>query len=429
MATIAANCRNLPALHGWSGESHDAATAAFDRSKRPAATIADAAEAIAQTLVVGSHAVGTARTQLLDKATAIEAGRLLVTDGWVVLLKPLAMTRAEAVELQALQASEQAEINQLLIAVDDADNATARDLSAAAQRFGFTPPGSADWFDALVTAGSTRPNDDVADPRLPMTMFAQEQAQAADAATTVAARTDDKEADGTKHTVITMQDGSRREIREWKDHVPEKGQMPLFFSGRSRTTGSSETTYDPEGNRVLTIGSSTSREGTSRTIKKADRSGVVAFIGAQGQKSGWTFGTDGNYTEDLPTDAPFFTHPELTVTGGGISTLQNFAESPKGALALGEATASKVAVGAKYGGPALGIATTVYDMAVADGQYESCRALYAGVAGTIGGVAGGAAGGVIGGPGAPLTAGGGAILGTWVFGKLGDELGQMVCAK
>ncbi|WP_188491088.1 hypothetical protein [Williamsia phyllosphaerae] len=433
MATIAANCRTLPALHGWSGESHDAATAAFDRSKRPAAAIADAAEAIAQALVVGSHAVGTARTQLLDKATAIEAGRLLVTDGWVVLLKPLAMTRAEAVELQKLQAAEQAEINRLLAAVDDADNATARDLSAAAQRFGFTPPGSGDWLSTLVTVGSTRPGDDVADPRLPMTMLAQKQAQAADAATTVAARTDDTERNGTKLAVITMQDGSRREIREWKDQVPEKGQMPLFFSGRSPTTGSSETTYDPDGNRVLTIGSSTSVEGTSRTIRKADGSGVVAYIGAQGQKSGWTFGTDGSYEKDLPTDAPFFTHPELTVTGGGISALQNFAESPKGVAALGEATASKVAVGAKYGGPALGIATTVYDMAVADNQYEACRAMYSGVGGTVGGtvsgMAGGAAGAIAGGVGAPIGAGLGTIAGTWIFGKLGDEIGQMVCAK
>ena len=431
-ATIATNCRTLPELHGWSGESHDAATAAFDRSKRPAATIADAAETIAQSLVVGSHAIGTARTQLLDKAAAIDAGRLQVTDSWVVLLKPLALTRAEAVELQALQASEQVEINRLLVAVDDADNATARGLSAAAQRFGYTPPSSGDWFSTLVKVGSARPGDDVADPRLPLTLMAQKQAQAADAATTVAARTDDTERNGTKHTVITMQDGSRREIREWKDQVPEKGQMPLFFTGREPTTGSSETTFDPSGNRVLTISSNTSTSGTSRSIIKPDGSGVVGFIGANGQKSGWTYRPDGSIDEDLPTDAPFFTHPALTLTGGGMSAIQNLAESPKGATSLGEATASKVAVGMKYGGPALALATTAFDMAFADNQYETCRALYAGVAGTIGGTVGGTLGGGIGAAGGPLAllgAAGGGSLGTWVFGKLGDEIGQLACAR
>ncbi len=433
VASIAGNCRTLPELHGWSGESHDAAMAAFDRSKRPAATIADAAAAIAESLVVGSHAIGTARNRLLDKAAAIETGRLHVTDSWIVLLQPVALTRAEAVELHALQASEQVEINRLLVAVDDADNATARDVSAAAQRCGFTPPQGSDWFTALVWVGSARPNHDVADPRSPLTVMAQKHTQAADAATTVAATLTETDGDGTEHTVITMQDGSRREIRAWKNTVPKKGDMTLYFSGRSPTAGMSETTYDPDGDRVLTISSSTSLNGTSRTITQANGSGVVAFVGTEGQKSGWTFRPDGSFVDDLPTDAPFFTHPELTVIGGGTSAVQNIAESSRGAASFGEAAASKVAAGAKYGGAALDIATTVYDMAVADDQYEACRAMYSGVAGTVGGTVsgalGGTAGALAGGAGAPLGAALGTIAGTWILGKVGDEIGQMVCAK
>lgn len=89
---------------------------------------------------------------------------------------------------------------------------------------------------------------------------------------------------------------------------------------------------------------------------------------------------------------------------------------------------------AKYGGPALGVATTVFDMVMAESGRDACIAAFGGGGGGLGGWAmaeGGAMAGAATGPLAPVMvptlAAGGALLGGWGFAELGKKIGDVVC--
>ena len=75
-------------------------------------------------------------------------------------------------------------------------------------------------------------------------------------------------------------------------------------------------------------------------------------------------------------------------------------------------------MGAKYGGPAIGIATALWDVAVAESGFEKCVAVAEGAtsvaSGTIAGVAtaGSAPWLVV--PAVLVASGGGQLLGNWV---------------
>lgn len=448
VAAVAVQCQTLPGLKVWSGQSHDAALEMFVRAKRPAVQISDAADAVADALTTAFYGISAARDALLNEVVEVESDDLVVNDSWVVLLKPVAMSRDRADELKKRQADAQAEVNRLLVAVDDADDAGARGLAEAASLHGFVMPQAPSGLPAVVVPGLTAPADEVPDPRSPLNLLAQQQVQRADAAVTVA-ETLTTETDREKVTTVIMQDGSKQVVTEWNKpprtredlvDLPVAEQMGDYFLGYDGVTGTSVATYDPDGNLILRVSEAVSDRtgGKVTNIRTSNGSGVVGYQAKDGTgKTGWQYNPDGSRKEELPPDAPFFTHPLVTTTGGLISGVQTAAESPTGLPGVGKETSSKIAAGAKWGGPALSVATGIYDVVTADGQFATCRALYSSTFGTVGGAVGGAGGGALGGfvsgPAAvvagPVAAGAGSMLGTWVFGKLGDEVGQIMCAR
>lgn len=96
MESVHIACQNLPTLSAWTGESHDAGTAAFRRANNTATAVASFAASVGSALCTGAYTLGKARTDLLVKADAVDAGRLWVTDAWVVLIDPIELTLEEA---------------------------------------------------------------------------------------------------------------------------------------------------------------------------------------------------------------------------------------------------------------------------------------------------------------------------------------------
>jgi hypothetical protein len=85
---------------------------------------------------------------------------------------------------------------------------------------------------------------------------------------------------------------------------------------------------------------------------------------------------------------------------------------------------------AKFGGPALALATTAFDMMMADTPREACVAAVAGAGGFGGGWGGaeaGAAASAFFPPTVPFVAAGGAIVGGLFGADLGKFVGEVVC--
>lgn len=128
----------------------------------------------------------------------------------------------------------------------------------------------------------------------------------------------------------------------------------------------------------------------------------------------------------------FFTHPSLTMVGGALTGLEE--QTKRGIPMLSPQSVDDLGKAAKYGGPALGVATALYDTVTAQTFYDGCVAAISGGAGVGGGYAGGtlAAAGVsaLGMPQlAPVFAAGGSMAGAWTFGYVGGVVGNIVCPK
>lgn len=78
------------------------------------------------------------------------------------------------------------------------------------------------------------------------------------------------------------------------------------------------------------------------------------------------------------------------------------------------------------GGPALGVATMVYDLFSADTVRERCVAAWSGGTGLVGGLATTVVLGAIPGVG-PIAAMGGNAAGGFVFGYVGKLVGNLMC--
>lgn len=94
-----------------------------------------------------------------------------------------------------------------------------------------------------------------------------------------------------------------------------------------------------------------------------------------------------------------------------------------------------VKAGAKFGGPALGVLTTIWNMGTAETAYDRCVAGFAGGFGVVGDFAGGAMGAGLGSlvpPAAqaytvPAAAVGGAYLGGRWMSQLGEKVAVAFC--
>lgn len=114
----------------WRGAAHNASTAMFSRATDRASAFKDYTERVASNLQRGGSSIGSYRTQLLAKSAEIDAGPLNVSDQWVVFIDPAGMSAERAAELEAQAKAAQAELNPLLISLDEADSTTATSLLA-----------------------------------------------------------------------------------------------------------------------------------------------------------------------------------------------------------------------------------------------------------------------------------------------------------
>lgn len=422
VSTLDAAYHTLPELNAWSGDAHDAAAAMFGRANAAAAHLSDNAAAVGTATSAGAGPLGDARASLLAKANDIDAGDLWVTDDWVVLIKAAPLSADEAETLADRAVAEQVVVNRFLLAVGDADEETANSIVAAASAHGFEIPRS-----IIPLPGTSRPADEVPNPQNPMGLYQQALVRSEDMGVTVRETTKHEDAVGNRVTTMHMQDGSRQE------HIlmnPYRGPVAASVFNDVRVLH-----YDRNGNEISKSRSWENFEGTKfMTTTWADGTTVHAEEWEDGYKVARVSTADGR-TGEIPADSPFFTHPGLTTVGGAMSGLDEYATRGGGIPTLSADDVKKVGVGAKFAGPALGIATAIYDVATADAG-QRCEAAISGTFGVVGGAVAGTAGGALGaaaGMGAasaPAAVGGAAVggtLGSWAGGWVGQKVAGVVC--
>ena len=352
---------------------------------------------------------------LLTKADAVDASKLWVTDAWVVLIDPIEMSLEEADRLAKEANLQQGEVNQLLLAVDAADDSVAQAIQSAAGKYGWTNP-AANTF--IPIPGLVAPTDQVPNPGSLLGLQQQMMVRAEDMAMTVRA-TEKFEDDQGRHKVLYMQDGSRQVVTEWDPYRGSMPSMKLF-----------ETTvkhYDREGKVISTSHSWEDLSGTKRfSTTWADGTTAYAEEWEDGYKTGRVTTSDGR-TGDIPADSPFFSHPIETTIGGVLSGVDKYVDDGHGIPRVSAAAVDEIGAGAKYGGPALAIGVGIYDVVVAE---DKCVAGFSAAFGAAGGYAGGVLGGGVSSAGGPLAvagAAGGSMAGSWIFGWVGKKVGEAVC--
>lgn len=402
----------MPEAEAWAGQAHDAVSKMFTRATTMSSEFAHVTEAVANALSGGGRAIGAARAELLNHADEIDRGELSVSDMWVVLIKPARVSTEKAASLQAEAKAEQAEITRLLTAVGDADNGTAQKVQAAAKDFGFSIPGPEDPRNIFAATGLTPPADDVPNPLTPEGFTQQEVIRDNDMAQTVRDSREWETADDLYRTTLTMMDGSRHEIYEWNDYA--------------RCV--EDTYYDKNGNEISSTFSQDkiNYDGTQFTsIKFADGTEVTMTRTADGKTTGGVTTGDGRHGV-LPDE--FFSHSVITVVGGSLTGLEKQAE--RGIPMLTTQSVEGLGKAGRYGGPALGVATALYDTVTAKTFQDACVAAISGAAGVAGGYATGGVAAALTAPTpqfVPFAAAGGDILGAWTFGYLGGIIGNVVC--
>lgn len=397
----------------WSGPAHDAAVQMFGRASKKAQDFSEYAGGINTALSGGAEAIGTARTKLLDKATEIEqGGELWVNDQWVVLIKPAENLSAEkAADLEKKAQTEQNTINTLLSAVGDADDETAKAVQTAAQNHGYAPPSP----DSPVNFIHPRPGDEVPNPRSMLGMMQQSAIRDQDMATTVREKTVDESKPGVKTTTITMMDGSKHVITEDSKFDP-------YHKGTITT----DTHYDKNGNFLSETGSFRARDsGTKYTnIRMADGTQFQMYEHPDGTGACEVLTADGRRATLADT---FFSTPVQDTLGLGLSGLEKTAE--RGIPMLSPRAVNAVGVGAKFGGPALGMVTTLYNSVTAETRHDACVEAVSGTAGVVGGIGSGTAAELLLPEFGPASAIVGGYLGQKLFANVGRVVGEMACPQ
>ena len=401
----------MPESGDWAGQAHAAADTMFGRATVRSSQLKNYADAFATALADGSARIGKTRSELLTKADEIDSGPLNVTDQWVVMIDPAGMSAERAAKLQREAATAQADVNELLLAVGEADDWTAQQLllarteGAAFENLEYGPPGPV----------PPPPGDDVFDPSTEEGRQFQEIALAQDVATTVREVTESTDKDGNRVTTYTMIDGSKQVATEYVDQgLPSEQVYPAGTISVLHT--------DKNGNTV-SLTSTTPREdgGKLTEVWWADGTQIIISQNADGTRSGSCITANG---EPAVLPDSFFQDPIPTLAGGALSGLE--VKAGRGIQGLSPDVLDGLKAGAKWGGPAMGIAQAVLGVYTADTVYEQCVATWSGGIGFAGGIATSVVVGAIPGVG-PIAAMGGNVLGGFVFGYVGKLVGNVMC--
>ena len=410
-------CHRMPETKAWSGRSQQAASAMFGRAERDASTFAGYAHDLAEALRRGSATIGPARAALLNKADQVDAGPFEVTDQWVVLIDPVRTSAEEMSKLEALARAEQEAINGLLSAVGDADDASANAVVAAGNKRGFAEGGPPTDLGSVMVPVAQRPADQVPDPRSPLGVIAQEAVRDGDMSTKVRdAGEPTKNEYGDELTTITMQDGSTQVFTTYDP-----------FDWPSKGNFASITQYDKDGNKVSET-SSWHDYGTDSdytTIAWPTGASYTMSMDPQGNRTAGFTTASGRHSA-VPVE---LIDDMSTGAGAAMSGLEKHLERG-GSLPMVTAESLESASRAtKFGGPALSLATTVFDMMMADSGRDACIAAVAGAGGFGGGWGGaeaGAAAGAVIPPFAPVAVPALATLFAFGGGYWGADLGEFV---
>lgn len=412
----------MPETKGWSGQAHDAATAMFERADSEAAQLRSYANAVSLALKVGSGNIGSWRAVLLTKADQVDAGPLNVSDAWVVLIDPQTMTGEQATKMHALALTEQDAINGLLISLGDADDQVADSIVKAGNAFGHTEQGPPTDIAGMLMPSDPRPGDQVPDPLTPLGQIQQAAIRDGDMSMTIREIAYGTNTDTEEVKTVWMQDGSRHDITThdpflWPskhdfvedEHFDKNGdQISSTSSWVDLQTQMDYTSYSwPDGTNVTS---------TRDRVAGQIRVGIIT--------------ADGKHRE-LPVDV---IDDLSNYTGAAMSGLEKHIGQGGGLPMLTAQSVDDIGKSIKYGGPALAVATTIFDMAAAETGRDRCTAVVAGAMGFGGGWAGAEAGATIGtlfGPLAwatvPALATVGAIAGGDALSRLGTAIGEVAC--
>jgi hypothetical protein len=338
----------------------------------------------------------------------------------VVLIDPVRMSAEEFAELEKLAAAEQGVINELLTAVGDADEDTANAVTAAGGRFGFVEAKpSGDPF--AIPLAPQRPQDEVPDPRDPIGMLQQQALRDGDMSITVREVVESENAYGEEVTTVFMQDGSRQEITrkdpfDWPDRQEFITVEQFDKSGEEVSRSSS---WHDLGNDC-----------DYTSVTWPDGSNFTMSMDPTGYRNAG-FTTAGGRHQAVPVE--LIDNMSL-VSGSALSGLEKHVQRGGGLPMLTAQSVDDIGKAAKFGGPALGVATTVFDMVMAESGRDACIAAFGGVGGAGGGWAGAEAGAAVGalfGGGAPVAvpflAAVGAAGGGYGVAELGKAIGDVVC--
>ncbi|MEV5361115.1 hypothetical protein AB0K45_12455, partial [Micrococcus luteus] len=356
--------------------AHDAAEAMFGRAARQATALGDYANALSSALSHGAETIGAARRALLAKADEVDAGPLHVTDEWVVVIDAVRMSPEELARLKELARAEQAEVNRLLAAVGDADDDTADAMVAAGEKYGFVKAGAPSDFGSMLVPVAQRPRDRVPDPRDPVGMAAQGRIRAAYESTTAVADTEATENEhGDVVSTKTMQDGSSYETIIWNP-----------FDWPSKQNFASIVQYDVNGDEVSSTSSwhDYGTETDYTEIVLPDGSFFTATMDSNGNRRVGYISATG-----VPSELPVEVVDQMSnVAGAGLSGLEKHLGRGGSLPMVTAESVESVSKATKFAGPALTLATTAFDMAMADTAHDACVAAVAGAAGAGGGWAG-----------------------------------------
>ncbi|WBP93835.1 hypothetical protein O6072_22820 [Mycolicibacterium neoaurum] len=412
---IDTNIKTMPETKAWAGEAHTAATSMFGRAATATQSFTDYTTAIAKALADGAGTIGAARTALLNKADQIDmSGQLHVSDQWVVLITGAEMTAEEAAALEKRAQAEQITINGLLTDVGTADDKTASSLTEAARPYGFQPPDPT-GIDNLFP-GAPKPADDVPNPSATTGLMQQAMLRDIDMAQTIRDTKVETSGDITT-TTHTMQDGTRQVITEDNEYEWDRGPTLTV------------THYDKDGNFVSQTNTVTWKDNTTYAVRGATSTATRLADGTLLQSTKWPDGratatvhTPDGRQADIPIE--FFSNPPTAIAGGALTGLETYAGQGGAIPRLNAAALDDLVVGAKFAGPAVGVAEMLFNVAGAETAFERCVDTYAGAGSVVGGFAPLLVPGV-GWVGAGVLS----IGGSQLVGAFGTFLGNQFCSR